>query len=240
MQTHKTTHLQSHTHTDAPTHTLSLCSSHTQTRKEQRLLRNEPWHCLSQSEALIRICSQDLLLSTHTRSAREGGVEKAEGHVGGKRGTRQHLQSPLLIALLPAWSQITGLEMLQSGLYLLANLPPPQIHTSKPPSYHLLVNLQRRKGHRDTVKSNSFPPSPLPSFVCIFFFLCEEVRYTHDRVFPDLEWFRAMFFLHLPPELKLWCEKTGVTNPCPFTIRDHPLTRGLAQPHMANDLRYFN
>lgn len=156
---------------------------------------------MSQSEALIRICSQDLLLSTHTNTyeiQEGGGVKKAEGHVGGKRGTRQHLQSPLLIALLPAWSQITGLEMQQSGLYLLANLPSPQIHTSKPPSYHLLVNLQRQKGHRDTVKSNSFSLSPhfslsasLSSSVST---LLSEVWYTHDRVFPDLEWFRAMFF----------------------------------------------
>lgn len=160
----------------------------------------------------VRGLDQDLLTGPptqhthkHTRSVRGGGVKKkAEGHVGGKRGTRQHLQSPLLIALLPAWSQITGLEMLQSGLYLLANLPPPQIHTSKPPSYHLLVNLQRRKGHRDTVKSNSFPLSPL-SFLCLRLFLplrrplaLSEVRYTHDRIFPDLEGFRAMFFFFFP------------------------------------------
>lgn len=215
MHTHKTTHLQSHTHTDAPTHTVFLTHTHTQTRKEQQLLRNEPWHCLSQSEALIRICSQDLLLSTHTNTHKiwegRGGAkkkkkkEKAKGHVGGKRGTRQHLQSPLLIALLPAWSQITGLEMLQSGLYLLANLPPPQIHTSKPPSYHLLVNLQRRKGHRDTLKSNSFPsispflssPASLSSSVSIA--LLSEVRYTHDRVFPGLEGFRAMLFFFFFP-----------------------------------------
>lgn len=114
-----------------------------------------------------------------------GGGEKAEGHVGGERGTRQHLQSPLLIALLPAWSQITGLEMLQSGLYLLANLPSPQIHTSKPPSYHLLVNLRRRKGHRDTVKSNSFSSSPLLSLsACLSSSESRallEVRYTHDE-----------------------------------------------------------
>lgn len=176
MQTHKTTHLQSHTPTQTHLHThilsLSLFLTHTQTRK--KLLRNEPWHCLSQSEALIRICSQDLLLSTHTNTheiwERRKGGKKAEGHVGGKRGTRQHLQSPLLIALLPAWSQITGLEMLQSGLYLLANLPTLQIHTSKPPSYHLLVNLQRRKGHRDTVKSNSFPLS-FSFFLCLHLFL---------------------------------------------------------------------
>ena len=188
-----------------------------------------------------------------------GGVKKkkkAEGHVGGKRGTRQHLQSPLLIALLPAWSQITGLEMLQSGLYLLANLPPPQIHTSKPPSYHLLVNLQRRKGHRDTLKSNSFPsispflssPASLSSSVSIAL----SPRFGTPTTEFSRAWkgsgrccFYLFFFpfcppLHLPPELKLWCEKTGVTNPCPFSIRDHPLTRGLAQPHMANDLRYFN
>lgn len=213
IQTHKTTHLQSHTHTNAPTHTLSPCFSHTQTRKEQQLLRNEPWHCLSQSEALIRICSQDLLLSTHTNTHKilgGRGVKKAEGHVGGKGGTRQHLQSPLLIALLPAWSQITGLEMLQSGLYLLANLPPPQIRTSKPPSYHLLVNLQRRKGHRDTLKSNSFSVSTL--FLCLhlsaslsFSVLIPllEVRYTHNRVFPGLERFRAMFF---PPIFPLVVE----------------------------------
>lgn len=128
----------------------------------------------------VRGLDQDLLTGPptqhthkHTQDLGGGGVKKkkAEGHVGGKRGTRQHLQSPLLIALLPAWSQITGLEMLQSGLYLLANLPPPQIHTSKPPSYHLLVNLQRRKGHRDTVKSNSFSLSPLFSFLCLRLFL---------------------------------------------------------------------
>ena len=41
--------------------------------------------------------------------------------------------------------------MLESGLYLLATLS--QILTSKPPSYHLLVNLQRLKGHPDSLKS---------------------------------------------------------------------------------------
>lgn len=120
----------------------------------------------------VRGLDQDLLAGpptqhtqTHTSSGREAvGVKKAEGHVGGERGTRQHLQSPLLIALLPAWSQITGLERLQSGLYLLANLSPPQIRTSKPPSYHLLVNLQQWKGHRDTVKLNSFSAS---LFLCV-------------------------------------------------------------------------
>lgn len=75
--------------------------------------------------------------------------------------------------------------MLQSGLYLLANLPSPQIHTSKPPSYHLLVNLQRRKGHRDTVKSNSFSSSPLLSLSASLSSsesrALLEVRYTHDE-----------------------------------------------------------
>lgn len=226
MHTHKTTHLQSHTHTDAPTHTVFLTHTHTQTRKEQQLLRNEPWHCLSQSEALIRICSQDLLLSTHTNTHKiwegRGGAkkkkkkEKAKGHVGGKRGTRQHLQSPLLIALLPAWSQITGLEMLQSGLYLLANLPPPQIHTSKPPSYHLLVNLQRRKGHRDTLKSNSFPS--ISPFLSSPASLSSSVSIALSPRFgtPTTEFSRAwkgsgrccffFFFLSAPPPSSPWVE----------------------------------
>lgn len=149
---------------------------------------------------------------THMRSGRGGrGGKKAEGHVGGKRGTRQHLQSPLLIALLPAWSQITGLEMLQSGLYLLANLPTLQIHTSKPPSYHLLVNLQRRKGHRDTVKSNSFPLS-FSFFLCLHLFLplCRSLSLRFGT--PTTEFSRTWkgsgrcFFPPIfPLELKLWC-----------------------------------
>lgn len=135
--------------------------------------------------------------SAHTHEIWEGsgGGEKAEGHVGGERGTRQHLQSPLLIALLPAWSQITGLEMLQSGLYLLASLPAPQIRTSKPPSYHLLVNLQRRKGHRDTVKSDSFAFV----FLCLRLFLpvCRERSWRFGTPTTEftrrLETLRAMF-----------------------------------------------
>lgn len=158
----------------------------------------------------VRGLDQDLLPGpptqrTHTRSGKEaGGGEKAEGHVGGERGTRQHLQSPLLIALLPAWSQITGLEMLQSGLYLLASLPAPQIRTSKPPSYHLLVNLQRRKGHRDTVKSDSFAFV----FLCLRLFLpvCRERSWRFGTPTTEftrrLETLRAMF----SPPSSLWVE----------------------------------
>ena len=172
--------MQAHTHSRA---------SRTPTREEGKYLE-EPRHCSSQSEALIRICSQDLLLSAHKHTRARGGKrwggEKAEGHVGGERGSRQHLQSPLLIALLPAWSQITGLELLQSGLYLLANLSPPQIRTSKPSSYHLLVHLQRRKRRRGTVKSDSFAaPGRL-----------WEVG-TPTPLFPGLEGFRAVFPLRL-------------------------------------------
>lgn len=162
------------------------------------------------------------------------GVKKAEGHVGGERGTRQHLQSPLLIALLPAWSQITGLERLQSGLYLLANLSPPQIRTSKPPSYHLLVNLQQWKGHRGTVKLNSFSAS---------LFLCVENAlggsYTHHGFFWAWKG-SGQVFISILPLSGSFDVKSGVTNPGPFTNRDQPLTWLLAQTHLANDSRYFN
>lgn len=192
---HSETQLHTCKCTPTHTHTHSLSRApHTLTREEEKYLE-EPRHCLSQSEALIRICSQDLLLSAHKHTRARGGSsggKKAEGHVGGERGTRQHLQSPLLIALLPAWSQITGLEMLQSGLYLLANLSPPQIRTSKPSSYHLLVHLQRRKGHRDTVKSDSFAASRT----------LWEVG-TPTAVVPGLEGFRAVFPLRLCFESKL-------------------------------------
>lgn len=100
----------------------------------------------------VRGLDQDLLTGpptqrTHTRmqAAVTGGQGSSKPPPRIWGGTRQHLQSPLLIVALPAWSQITGLEMLQSGLYLLAGLPHPQIHTSKPPSYHLLVNLHQPK-----------------------------------------------------------------------------------------------
>lgn len=82
--------------------------------------------------------------------------------------------------------------MLQSGLYLLANLSPPQIRTSKPSSYHLLVRLQRRKGHRDAVKSDSSA-----AWRTLW-----EVG-TPTAVFPGLEGFRAVFPLRLSFELKL-------------------------------------
>ncbi|KAI4831523.1 hypothetical protein KUCAC02_001062, partial [Chaenocephalus aceratus] len=45
------------------------------------------------------------------------------------------------------------------------------IHTSKPPSYHLLVNLTKR-----TVSSQT------PSRLFVFPVPVSEVRYTHDRV----------------------------------------------------------
>lgn len=181
MHTQTHTHTQNntlaitHPHKRTYTHSLSVFHTHKQERNSNYLEMSPDIACHSQRpwSGFAHRTSYSAHTQTHTRGG--GGVKKAEGHVGGKRGTRQHLQSPLLIALLPAWSQITGLEMLQSGLYLLANLPPPQIHTSKPPSYHLLVNLQQRKGHRDTVKSNSFSPSHLLSLsasLCISFFLC--------------------------------------------------------------------
>lgn len=123
-------------------------SSTTQTRKEQTVLRNEPWHGLSHSKrpwsGFAHRTSHSAHTQTHAGSCNRG-LEKLRATAEEMGGTRQHLQSPLLIALLPAWSQITGLEMLQSGLYLLASLPHPQIHTSKPPSYHLLVNLHQPK-----------------------------------------------------------------------------------------------
>lgn len=209
----------------------------TQTRKEQILLRNEPWHCLSHSQRPWSGFAHRTSYSTNTHRILQPGVKKAWSHDGGKGGTRQHLQSPLLIALLPAWSQITGLEMLQSGLYLLASLPHPQIHTSKPPSYHLLVNLHQRK--RTPWYSEVKLLVSFFSFFCvgIFHFVgieipLMEVRYTHNSIFPDLERFRAMFFFlfsHLCPELLLWCEKTGVTNPCPFTISKSPPNSGLGK-----------
>lgn len=254
----------SHPHKRTYTHSLcppSPTHTHKQERNSDYLEMSPDIACHSQRpwSGFAHRTSYSAHTQTHTQDpGREGGggvggVKKAEGHVGGKGGTRQHLQSPLLIALLPAWSQITGLEMLQSGLYLLANLPPPQIRTSKPPSYHLLVNLRRRKGHRDTLKSNSLSVST-PSlffsfFVCISFFPCCW-SFSPRFCTPTTEFFRTwkgsgrcfffFFFSHHPPELQLWCEKSGVTNPCPFTIRVHHLTQGLAQPHMANDLRYFN
>lgn len=106
-----------------------------------------------------------------------------------EKGTRQHLQSPLLIALLPAWSQITGLEMPESGLYLLANLPSPQIHTSKPPSYHLLVNFVAMK--KDTAllaksESRSLSVGLPPSLLC---------QRLVTELCPDMEGFRAMLKL---------------------------------------------
>lgn len=222
----------------------------TQTRKEQILLRNEPWHRLSHSQrpwsGFAHRTSYSANTHKHAHRILQPGVKKAWSHDGGKGGSRQHLQSPLLIALLPAWSQITGLEMLQSGLYLLASLPRPQIRTSKPPSYHLLVNLQQRK--RTPCYSEVKLLLSIPSFffVGISYFVSVttpllEVWYTHNIIFPDLERFRAMYFLpHLCPELLLWCKKTGVTNSCPFTVSESPLTQGLAEPHMANDLTYFN
>lgn len=76
--------------------------------------------------------------------------------------------------------------MLQSGLYLLANLSPPQIRTSKPSSYHLLVHLQRRKGHRDTVKSDSFAASRTLWEVA-----------TPTALLPGLEGFRALLSFEL-------------------------------------------
>ena len=89
-------HAQNHTLaiTHPPRRTYPHCVSHphthTHTRKEQQLLRNEPWHCLSQSEALIRICSQDLLLSTHTNThkiweGRGGGLKKKKKKLGARR-----------------------------------------------------------------------------------------------------------------------------------------------------------
>lgn len=124
--------------------------------------------------------------------------KKAEGHVGGERGSRQHLQSPLLIARLPAWSQITGLETPQSGLYLLANLPAPQIHTSKPPSYHLLVHLLRRK--RTPRYCEVRTPSLCPSLSLASCrrersrrFATPTTQHVFFSLFPGLERFRAMF-----------------------------------------------
>lgn len=137
-----------------------------------------------------------------------------------------------MIALLPAWSQITGLEMLQSGLYLLANLSPPQIRTSKPPSYHLLVNLQRRKGHRATVKSSaaSFFPSVENAL---------GGSNTHHGFFRAWKGW-GQFFISVFPLILSFDVKSRVTNPGPFTIRDSPLTWRLAGAHAANDWRCFN
>jgi len=182
--------------TDPCKHTSTLCSpvlllTHKQERKSYYLEMSPDIACHT-----VRGLDQDLLTgpptqhthtNKHTRFWNWGGVKKAWSHVGGKGGTRQHLQSPLLIALLPAWSQITGLEMLQSGLYLLANLPHPQIHTSKPPSYHLLVNLHQRK--RTPWYSEVELLLSISSFLFVGIFLFRggepllEVRCTHDRVF---------------------------------------------------------
>lgn len=222
----------------------------TQTRKEQILLRNEPWHCLSHSQRPWSGFAHRTSYSanTHKRAHRilQPGVKKAWSHDGGKGGCRQHLQSPLLIALLPAWSQITGLEMLQSGLYLLASLPRPQIRTSKPPSYHLLVNLQQRK------RTPWYSEVKLLLSISSFFFvgisyICQCLNPPQRFGTPTTAFLRTwkdsgqcISPPHLCPELLLWCKKTGVTNLCPFTVSESPLTQGLAEPHMANDLIYFN
>lgn len=211
---HTCNHTHPHRRTYTHTYSLFLCFSHTHKQERNYLEMSPDIACHSQRpwSGFAHRTSYSAHTQTHMRSGRGGrGGKKAEGHVGGKRGTRQHLQSPLLIALLPAWSQITGLEMLQSGLYLLANLPTLQIHTSKPPSYHLLVNLQRRKGHRDTVKSNSFPLS-FSFFLCLHLFLplCRSLSLRFGT--PTTEFSRTWkgsgrcFFPPIfPLELKLWC-----------------------------------
>lgn len=211
MQTHTKkppTHSQSQTHTSAPTHTLSLFLTHKQERNSYSLEISPDIACHSQRpwSGFAYRTSYSAHTQTHTRSWKGGKKKKAQSHVGGKGGTRQHLQSPLLIALLPAWSQITGLEMLQSGLYLLANLPPPQIHTSKPPSYHLLVNLQQRK--RTPWYSEVKLLLSISSFVCVCISVSLGVKppFPPSRRFgtPTTEFFRTWkgsgqcFFFFLP------------------------------------------
>lgn len=105
------THAHAITHPHRRTYTHSLCVSHThkQERNSNYLEMSPDIACHSQRpwSGFAHRTSYSAHTQTHTRSGRERGGKKAEGHVGGKRGTRQHLQSPLLIALLPAWSQIT-------------------------------------------------------------------------------------------------------------------------------------
>ena len=143
-------------------------------------------------------------------------------------------------------------EMLEPRPQLLATLS--LILTSKPPSYHLLVHLQRLKGHPDSLKSTC--SLPLSFSLSLFLFLLPPLSFS---LFLSL-----IFSLSLPssqssvdhPSCHTLSVAGGgvghcfevleaeVTSPCPFTTgrqptpqHNPPVTAELAQAMAANDCR---
>ena len=157
-QTHAHTHTGTHTHrhtqacTRTHTHVYSHMYMRTHTNTDTRAHTHT--HTQMRTHRRTHTCTR-----THTRTHTHKHA-RTPTHTHRKWGSCGPCWSrePVTSAVSVVDSAFASLEtdhrqreMLETRFYLLATLS--QIHTSKPPSYHLLVNLQRLKGHRGSLKS---------------------------------------------------------------------------------------